>query len=172
MPVYRKINRRARQQAEINITAFMNLMVVLVPFLLMTAVFSHITVFDLNLPSPDAQAADDPAQPPLELRVTIRAQALELADNRGGLIKRIERNANGHDFTQLHRLLMQVKARFPDTTEITILSEQDTRYDDLVQVMDASRSFSVLHEGRRARAELFPDISIGDASAIMPVEAL
>ncbi|NIO40724.1 MAG: biopolymer transporter ExbD, partial [Burkholderiales bacterium] len=36
--------------AELDITAFMNLMVVLVPFLLITAVFSRMTVLDLTLP--------------------------------------------------------------------------------------------------------------------------
>jgi biopolymer transport protein ExbD len=42
----RHIIRRVHPAAELNITAFMNLMVVLVPFLLMTAVFSHITILD------------------------------------------------------------------------------------------------------------------------------
>ena len=51
----RRIQRRKHPAAELNITAFMNLMVVLVPFLLMTAVFSHITILDLNLPPPGAQ---------------------------------------------------------------------------------------------------------------------
>jgi ribosomal protein L12E/L44/L45/RPP1/RPP2 len=44
-----------------------------------------------------------------------------------------------------------------------VLAEPDTPYDHLVQVMDAVR---VQRHGRRAkllRAELFPNISIGDA---------
>ncbi|MBT8068417.1 MAG: biopolymer transporter ExbD, partial [Gammaproteobacteria bacterium] len=36
--------------AELNITAFMNLMVILVPFLLITAVFSRLAILELNLP--------------------------------------------------------------------------------------------------------------------------
>ena len=36
-----RIRRLSKDPAEINITAFMNLMVILVPFLLITAVFSH-----------------------------------------------------------------------------------------------------------------------------------
>ena len=39
------------QPAEVNITAFMNLMVILVPFLLITAVFSRITILELSLPT-------------------------------------------------------------------------------------------------------------------------
>ena len=85
----RRIHRRKHPAAELNITAFMNLMVVLVPFLLMTAVFSPITILDLNLPQPGAQDKQKPKQPPYELRVTIRGNMLVISDNRLGLIKRI-----------------------------------------------------------------------------------
>ena len=44
--------RRLRKQgAHLEITAFINLIVVLVPFLLSTAVFSRLAVLDLNLPA-------------------------------------------------------------------------------------------------------------------------
>ena len=42
---------RLEQVAEIDVTTFMNLMVILVPFLLVTAVFSRMTVLQLQLPS-------------------------------------------------------------------------------------------------------------------------
>ena len=47
----RRGGRRQQQEAaELNITAFMNLMVILVPFLLITAVFSRLAILQLNLP--------------------------------------------------------------------------------------------------------------------------
>ena len=159
-----RIVRRKHPAAELNITAFMNLMVVLVPFLLMTAVFSHITVLDLNLPPPGSNADNDPKNAPLELRITIRKDALILSDNKGGLIKRVPKSGSTHNYALLKQTLKQVKARFPDKKNITILSEADTAYDDLIQVMDTSRSFSTLYEGEMVQAELFPDISIGDAA--------
>jgi biopolymer transport protein ExbD len=149
---------------ELNITAFMNLMVVLVPFLLMTAVFSHITILDLNLPPPGAKDVNQPKKPPYELRVTIRKNMLVLSDNRIGLIKRIPVRNKAHNFAQLKAVLKQVKARIPDHTNITILAEQKTRYDDLIQAMDSARSFRTQLDGEWVYAELFPDISIGDAA--------
>jgi biopolymer transport protein ExbD len=156
--------RRKNPAVELNITAFMNLMVVLVPFLLMTAVFSHITILDLNLPKPGSQSSSDDDAAPFELRVTIRKQALVLSDNKGGLIKQIPSLDQGHNFALLKQTLKQVKARFPEQTSLTILSEQDTPYDDLIQVMDHARSFKTIYQGERVMAELFPDISIGDAA--------
>ena len=43
--------RRTGDPPELDMTTFLNLMVVLVPFLLITAVFSRITIVELSLPS-------------------------------------------------------------------------------------------------------------------------
>ncbi len=158
--------RRKHPAVELNITAFMNLMVVLVPFLLMTAVFTHMTILDLNLPKPGSNAAQNKKNPPFELRVTIRDDALILSDNRGGLIKRIARLKKGQNYGLLKQVLKQVKARFPDKTNLTILSQPNTPYDDLIQVMDSARSYQTLYQGEVVNAELFPDISIGDAPTL------
>ena len=160
----RRIHRRKHPAAELNITAFLNLMVVLVPFLLMTAVFSHITILDLNLPPPNAQDKNKPKQPPYELRVTIRGSMLVISDNRLGLIKRIPSKGGEHDFARLKQTLKQVKARLPQHSNITILAEQKTSYNDLIRTMDNARSYRAQVEGEWVFAELFPDISIGDAA--------
>ena len=160
----RRLHRRKHPAAELNITAFMNLMVVLVPFLLMTAVFTHITVLDLNLPPPGAQDQKQPKKPPYELRVTIRDKMMVISDNRVGLIKRIPAKAGEQDFAGLKQALKQVKARLPGHTNITILAEQTTRYDDLIRAMDSARSYRAQVDGEWLFAELFPDISIGDAA--------
>src|SRR5690606_12605624 len=47
--------RRHQDVEELHITAFMNLMVVLVPFLLITAVFSRMSILELNLPGPSSE---------------------------------------------------------------------------------------------------------------------
>jgi biopolymer transport protein ExbD len=160
----RRIHRRKHPAAELNITAFMNLMVVLVPFLLMTAVFSHITILDLNLPPPGAADKQKPKKPPYELRVTIRGNMLVISDNRLGLIKRIPSKGGEHDYARLKQTLKQVKARLPQHSNITILAEQKTSYNDLIRTMDNSRSYRVQVDGVWVFAELFPDISIGDAA--------
>ena len=160
----RRIQRRKHPAAELNITAFMNLMVVLVPFLLMTAVFSHITILDLNLPPPGAKDEQQPKQPPYELRVTIRSNMLVISDNRRGLVKRIPSKGGQQDYANLKQTLKQVKARLPKHTNITILAEQQTSYNDLIRTMDSSRSYRAQVDGVWVFAELFPDISIGDAA--------
>lgn len=159
-------HRRRRMQGppeEMNITAFMNLMVVLVPFLLITAVFTRLTILELNLPPSSAGASD--VKQELNLEITIRVDALELGERSRGVLQRIEKTGSGYDFAALSQTLRQIKERFPEKTNATILSEPNTSYNTLVQVMDAVRAYQAPKQGGGTTLyELFPDISIGDAS--------
>ena len=164
MAVRRRLGARKHPSVELNITAFMNLMVVLVPFLLMTAVFSHMTILELNLPTADSGHNDASKKPVFQLIVTIRDKAIVLSDNKGGIIKKVPAKQDGHNFILLTETLKLVKSRFPDKTNVTILSEANIPYDILVQVMDAVRMYRTILDSEVIDAELFPDISIGDAT--------
>jgi len=157
----RRFRRRTIAPQDMNITAFMNLMVILVPFLLITAVFTRMTILELNLPP--ASSGTSAKKQELQLEVIIRKDALELGERSSGVLKRLSRNDKGYDFKGLSQALQALKERFPDKTNITILSEPNTSYDTLVQVMDASRILEKAQGGSVVRYELFPDIAIGDA---------
>jgi biopolymer transport protein ExbD len=156
---------RQTEAAELNITAFMNLMVILVPFLLITAVFSRLAILELNLPSSGEQLANDEPVT-LQLEVIVRADRLEVGDRNGGLLTRLPSGEAGYDYPGLTEHLKRVKATFPDKLDATILLEQDVSYDVLVQVMDAVRLFEDEQDGQAVQAELFPEISIGDAPVL------
>ncbi len=162
-----KRNKRGPKnpQVELNITAFMNLMVVLVPFLLMTAVFTSINILDLRLPSTsNTNPTKDNKKPDFELQVTVHKDALDLSDTKGGLIKHIPITKSGYNYVLLNQTLRIIKFKFPEKTNITILSEPYTSYDTLVQLMDTVREFKTLQDNEVVVAELFPNISIGDAA--------
>ena len=55
----KKNRRRKYTEAELDITAFMILMIVLVPVLLLGLVFSQVTAIDVNLPEGTVDRADD-----------------------------------------------------------------------------------------------------------------
>ena len=157
-------NRRLHKTpAHLEITAFINLIVVLVPFLLSTAVFSRLAVLDVNLPAPSS-ALEQLKTNDLQLEVVVRRDAIEVGDRIGGLLQRIPRTPEtGADLKELAALMVQVKQKFPDKLEATVLAEPNTPYDTIVQVMDAVRAGHLLQDGKVAKAELFPNISIGDA---------
>jgi biopolymer transport protein ExbD len=161
-----RVRRLRKQAAHLEITAFINLIVVLVPFLLSTAVFTRLSVLDLMLPAQSSGAAEQLKADNLQLEIVIRPDALEVGDRIGGLIQRIPNAGSAHDVRTLSGLMTQLKARFPDKAEATVLAEPNTSYDTLVQVMDAVRSTQTAQGPKVVRAELFPSISIGDAPVV------
>ena len=158
-----RVRRLRKHAAHLEITAFINLIVVLVPFLLSTAVFTRMAVIDLSLPAQSTGALEKLKGDDLKLEVVIRPDALEVGDRIGGLIQRLPGTAGGPDVRALQTLVQQLKTRFPDKTEATVLAEPNTPYDTLVQVMDAVRAGHAVQGATGVRAELFPNISIGDA---------
>ena len=58
----RRKHRRLQQEADLDITAFMNLMIVLVPILLINMIFAHTTVLELNFPEMDSASANQEEQ--------------------------------------------------------------------------------------------------------------
>lgn len=160
------VRRKYIQEAvELNITAFLNLMVILVPFLLITAVFSRVTVLELNLPSKDAIAKQE-EKIKLQLELVIRQHSFEVRDSNIGRIKYIKRNAAEPDWKVFTDILVEIKRRFPEEQSITLLLEPEINYKTLIQVMDRVRSADVVQFTEVETVELFPDISIGDAAIL------
>jgi biopolymer transport protein ExbD len=155
-------SRIRRHAAELDVTAFINLIVVLVPFLLSTAVFTRLSVIDLSLPARHA-GVEQLKVDELKLEIVIRRGALEVGDKVGGLIARIPDNAQGVDTASLAQVIEQLKQRFPAQDRAAVLALPDTSYEVLVQVMDAVRERPAPRSGRGQAVPLFPDISIGDA---------
>jgi len=156
----RRKHKALVEAAELDVTPFMNLMIVLVPVLLLSMVFTHTTVIDLNFPTGEGGAPLDPDA--VHLEVVVHAQALEVADGRGGVIKRIEPADGVHDYAELTRVMRELKTRMPDKRDVTVLLEEETDYQTLVSVMDAVRSYPTVQAMSVVQAELFPVVSLGD----------
>src|SRR5438045_7898614 len=157
----RKLERHSRKPAELLLVPMIDIFTVLVTFLLMTAVFSRTVVLQLNLPASQTEFKEPP--PGLQLEVLVRKGLIQVADRNTGPLATMPNLASGYDFETLTTYLKRVKARFPDKTDATLLLEADIPYDTLVQVMDRVRVFEIPEGLGTKQAELFPDISIGDA---------
>jgi len=158
----RRYRRTDKDVPEMDITTFLNLMVVLVPFLLITAVFSRVTILELNLPTSSGSSA--PTKLKLNIEVIVRSKGLEIGNGRR-VVARFPKVEEEYDFASLSKHLLEIKKNYPDKTDATVLMEPDIEYDLLVHVMDAVRIAEVSQsaEGIYDKVALFPDISIGDA---------
>jgi biopolymer transport protein ExbD len=157
----KKLARKRRRPAELLLVPMIDIFTVLVTFLLMTAIFSKTVVLELNLPAQQAEFREPP--PGLMIEVMVRKDLIQVADRNSGPLATLPNKADGYDYAGLTEYLKRVKAKFPEKTDATILLEKDTPYDILVQVMDHVRVLEVKEGLSTIQAELFPDISIGDA---------
>ncbi|WP_041521843.1 ExbD/TolR family protein [Gilvimarinus agarilyticus] len=168
--------RRQSEDAELNITSFMNLMIVLVPVLLLSMVFSRITVLELNLPDSASSSSSDDEQDKLDfLEVVIYPDYLGVnhpAGNRAASI--CTKDDGSYDFALLSQALQQIKIRLEDEyqmekDDIVLLAQPDTDYQTIVSTMDTVRSFKAVVAADEVDAVLFPKVSLGDAPVNDPL---
>jgi biopolymer transport protein ExbD len=165
--------RRTAAPIEPDMTTFLNLMVVLVPFLLITAVFSRITIVELSLPTSASGGAA--TEPSLRVEVIVREDGLQISDGRA-VIASLPKRDGEYDLDRLSDLILALKQDNPDKNDASVLLEPQIEYDHLIQVMDVVRSAETPdsgdlddadHDSDQAkttqRVALFTDIAIGDA---------
>ena len=172
--------RRNRKPAELLLVPMIDIFTVLVTFLLMTAVFSRISVLELDLPS--ASGGPTVTEPEFRLEVIVRQEGFELT-NGTSVIAAVPKVGGEYDLKALSELAQSLKSDHPDVDDASVLLEPEIPYDDLIQVMDTIRSVEkptvaalaaqdpsrsstdggVPGDARPERVALFTDIALGDA---------
>lgn len=154
-----------RETSNVDVTAFLSLIVILVPFLLITAVFSRITILELEGWSDTSvqRSPDDPVQ----LQVVVREKLIEVTYGQEDT-ERIERTPGSSELEPLARLVDTLKTRHPASSNATILLEPQIPYDVLVQVMDVVRLRQFARGADLENRELFPSIALGSAAPAGP----
>jgi biopolymer transport protein ExbD len=163
-----KHTRRRAKPAELLLVPMIDIFTVLVTFLLMTAVFSRITIVQLDLPS---AASRSPTEPPFRLEVIVRKEGFELT-NGTTRIAAIPKVAGEYDVKGLSELALALKRAHPEVDNASVLLEEDVNYNNLIEVMDAIRSAEVPNPqigapesgtAQLTKLALFTKIAVGDA---------
>jgi len=149
---------------DLNIVPMIDMMVILVFFLLFTAVFSNTNIIELNLPAPNSSVPDLPKG--LQLEIIVRHTGIEIADRNSGVLRSLPKKNGDHDYAGLSEYLQFVKGKYPTVLAASVLLEQDIQYEVLVQTMDNVRLWQMDDKPKYTKVELFPDISVGDAPLV------
>lgn len=164
--------RKDKEVPELDITTFLNLMVVLIPFLLISAVFSRITVLELDVPTGAGSGKQD--KPKLVLEVIVRKKGIEIGNGKG-VVASMKKVDGEYDIATLSRYLQKIKKNYPKKTDALVLMESEIEYEYLVKVMDAVRSaeriptsgtlidLEIRPNVPPEKVVLFTNISVGDA---------
>jgi biopolymer transport protein ExbD len=157
---------RYRGRNDVNIVPMLDIFTILLFFLIFTAVFSKTHIVDLDLPAKSSEPLKLPDG--LSLEVVVHRDGIVVQDKNSGPLQTLPNTASGYDFAGVTDYLSRVKSQFPDMKSATLLLDPDIPYETIIATMDAMRSYEGVIDGKPARGELFPQVSLGDAPAAEP----
>lgn len=169
MKMSRRVRRMQREHkfggrtVRLNIVPLIDVFAVLVFFLLASASLAaaRLNVINLNLPEPDRTVTEQ-EEPPMLLTAVVRKGVIEVSDSRGA-VRNIVSTPAGYNLAALSDLLVEVKRAAPAEQAITLMLEADVVYDDVIKIMDTVRLTPAEARASGMPAELFPQVSIGEA---------
>lgn len=145
--------KRDREEIDVNLTAVMNIFLILIPFLILTAAFVKIAIIDFSLPTTGGGVGS--AQPPPEEKmiltvIDIKANGQFQLKSTGSKFDPIyPTNAKDrYDYKKLVSQLKQLKTKHQVIEDIILIPDSQVKYDIIIQVMD------------RCRENGFPNISL------------
>lgn len=164
--------RRTRGEgtAELPLVPIMDAFVTLIAFLLMVTSLLSVTLIDT--PVPIVSAEPPSKERPLALTVTIQEDMLKIeSDTRLIPSQQIPRVEAGYDLEKFHNALLEIKKKFPAEKQVVFKPSGVVKYDDIIQLMDASRQFAKTDETLYVKGEggvdkvetnLFPNVVFGN----------
>ena len=152
MNLKQSAQRRLRGHArdtDVNLTAVMNIFLILIPFLLLTASFVRIAVLELTLPSLDRASQQTILKSESTVLNILLIKEEELQLNSPGLkFDKIAKLVDDYNWPELKTQLQSVKTKFPESQDIIISPESTIHYQTIIAIMDLCRDAG------------FPNISI------------
>lgn len=161
-----KIDTDTNEGTNLNLTPFLDLMMVLIPFLMLTAGFTKVVVNTVKLPTP-VTSVTHAQTPPFDLVVRMPKDSIQLFLNPAGstdkpLLSMAIPAGEGVDpatLTRLHRALVEVKRSHPAETRVALDPHGTVPMERLQQVMD-NLTLLTPEDGKDAGKPLFPDIAL------------
>ncbi len=150
-------SRRGIEGNDLDMVPMMNLFTVLVPILLLAAVFARVSVLDLALPpkgSGETGRSVHEEKSPLNLVVVVSREGITVGGT-GGFLPSVTDRDEKLRFDAFALLLDRVRGEYPDESSVTVASDGGVAYEDVLKVMDICRdrgfreiALSALHDVR------------------------
>jgi biopolymer transport protein ExbD len=174
----RKTSTREVLAADVDLTPIMCLFIILVPLLLLSAVFERLSALQVHLP--EASTIEDTEKPEegptgiVELRLLVQVDGLglegTLSHDPAGKEKELYEDISYdfpmqgdlYDLDRLRETLRDLKGKYPRHEQIVFLVDDKVSYDIIVQAMDTCRLDDYVEEGRKRSRPLFPEIALSE----------
>jgi biopolymer transport protein TolR len=125
--------------ATINLVPFIDLMAVTISFLIMTAVWTQIGRLQVSSTGGDSDPSQDKDDKLPQITLLLAEKEIKISVGSAQLGDAITNARDDKGQLQLVKvadLLKKIREQIPDQTAITVQTEDDVRYEDLVRVID------------------------------------
>jgi len=157
------------QSEDVNLVPIMNLFVVLIPFLLMSAAFFHISVINASVPALQKEKTDlAKSDVAVTMMVRMKPEAFTVTASSDTLARpeldelraEIPRGGEGKGLKDFSDHLLACKQRYPQSETILLVPDASIEYQDVIGAMDAGRWTELVQEGEKVRYDMFPNVVI------------
>jgi biopolymer transport protein ExbD len=165
---------------DLNLAPMLDIIVSIIPLLLLSTVFINITILESPIPQPVAKAmANDRQNRDKDFSIAVfadkeRGFLVRLSDHGKTEEIQVALSASNLDFSGLHKEMVKIKQRYPDTFRFEFHPAAELKYDEIVGVLDAVRNrdakdplIHITEEGTSKQVQvdlLFPDVVFANVS--------
>ncbi len=157
------------QGEDVNLVPIMNLFVVLIPFLLMSAAFFHISVINASVPALQKEKTDlAKSDVAVTMMVRMKPDAFTITASSDTLPRseldklraEIPREGEGKGLQDFSDHLLACKQRYPKSETMLLVPDASIEYQEMIGAMDSGRWTELVQEGVTVRYDLFPNVVI------------
>ncbi len=141
---------KSEEDTEVDMVPIMNMFLVLIPFLLMSASFYHLKVINTSVPVLSSSSGDSSGKSAIKITAIVELkknenyisaisnelpqQELEKWEN-----QLVKKNKAEYPFEQMVICLQKIKDKYPKSDTLIIIPEESVIYDTIILAMDTAR---------------------------------
>lgn len=162
----KKPSRKLRKDAAdsyVDLTSLMDIFTNVLIFLILTAVFIKATSISLNLPQQSANKNTQAKKEKIKiLTLKVEDEGLKLGGNLGKKFPYIPLKNGNYQYSMLVENLKKIKTDNPEHSNIVLLIKDSIKYGKIINIMDTTREYFTMVNGKRISTDLFPSASLGE----------
>lgn len=168
-----KVDTETEEGGDLNLTPFLDVMMVLIPFLMMSASFFSIVVLEAKLPTPvkPETIKDVPMPPPFDLVIQVPKDTIKIflnnKDPMGPPQFAIPTPDTAYTDAQLdlfYNKMVEIKKQFPKEERLALDPHPALAWEKVSQLIDRARNMKsddpVVQDPQFKDRRLFPNISM------------
>jgi biopolymer transport protein ExbD len=126
------------ETVDLDVTPVMNMFVILIPFLVSMAVFTHYSVLEFGLPPSAGAGSGGPNKADLKLTLVMHSAGFELTVG-DSLMDSVSLDGNLGGLPALEKSLTRIRTGLNRKNEVVVAVNDGIVFDKVVQVMDLCR---------------------------------